>query len=604
MYLRHTEVIPLYATEWIILATLGIGICGATAVLEAACKKFRLVAQPGAVSRAVFAMIVVAAAVLGTQTWINSFGYSGLSLPGWHTLLFALVLLAGIAAGWRYCRETLGRLAWLARPIALFGGLTLLSTTFVTSPLPIESAAPENTLSRGIDHPNIVLISIDALSADHLVSFGGTRPTSPNIDALAAQSIIFQRFHATSNFTTPGVASLLTGLLPWEHRAFQLLARPTPASVADSLPARLHAAGYSTAYFSSNPWAGARREGLSAYFDYRDSELEWDTAPCFDVLENRLPYLCAASSNPLISFLFKAAVRAAAEVRLLDPAKYADPARIVAAEKLWISRHHNAPVFVWAHFLPPHDPYAAPAPWLGRFDPSSVANTASSSHPEYLFDSKFDSVSRITALKARYDESISYVDHYVGRLIEIVRANLGPNTAIILTADHGESFSHGYGGHGGVMLYEDLLHIPLIVSLPGKSMAERRFDLADQSDIAPTIAAIAHISPSPSWRGVSLLERPSSAIGRTIFAMDFEQNQSLGHLSTGSVAALNDNWKLVRFIGKPQYPHMPPLEMQLFDLANDPGEQQNVATTHNDVVAALSSQIDEKLGRYGNAVIE
>jgi arylsulfatase A-like enzyme len=604
MYLRHAELIPLYATEWIILAAVGICICGATVALDAACKKLRPGVQAGAVSRAVFAMIVVAAAILGTQIWIASFGYGALSLPEWHTLLVGLVLLAAIAAGWRHCRETLSRLAWLGRPIALLGGLTLVSATFVSGALRTESAAPKNTPSRGIDHPNIVLISIDALSADHLVSFGGTRPTSPNIDALAAQSIVFERFHATSNFTTPGVASLLTGELPWEHRAFQLLARPTMVSIADSLPARLHAAGYSTAYFSSNPWAGGRREGFSAYFDYRDSDLEWDTAPCFDVLANRLPYLCAASSNPLISLLFKSAVRAAAEVGLLDPAGYADPARLVAAEELWTARHGNAPVFVWAHFLPPHDPYAAPAPWLGRFDPSSVANTAGSSHPEYLFESKFDSARRIAALKARYDESVSYVDHYVGRLIEIVRANLGPNTAIILTADHGESFSHGYGGHGGLMLYEDLLHIPLIISLPGESSAERRFDLAIQSDIAPTIAAIAQISASPAWSGVSLLERPSGVVGRTIFAMDFEQNRSLGRLSTGSVAALNDRWKLVRFIGKPQYPHMPPLETQLFDLANDPGEQQNVATTHGDVVAALSSQIDEQLARFGNAVIE
>jgi len=260
---------------------------------------------------------------------------------------------------------------------------------------------------------------------------------------------------------------------------------------------------------------------------------------------------------------------------------------------------------MWVHFLPPHDPYAAPKPWLGRFGPSAVAATAASSHPRFLFEAVLDPPSRISALEARYDESISYVDRYVGQLLMTVRATLGPNTAIMLTADHGESFSHDYGGHGGVMLYEELLHIPLILRLPGESTAsERRVDLTDQTDLAPTIAAIAHVTPSPSWSGVSLLELSSRSAGRTIFSMSFEQNESGGRLSTGSVAALSENWKLVRFIGTPRYPKMPRLETQLFDLASDPREHQNLAATHPDLVATLSTQIDEQLERYGGPVGE
>jgi arylsulfatase A-like enzyme len=173
----------------------------------------------------------------------------------------------------------------------------------------------------------------------------------------------------------------------------------------------------------------------------------------------------------------------------------------------------------------------------------------------------------------------------------------------MLTADHGESFSHDYGGHGGVMLYEELLHIPLILRLPGESTtSERRVELSDQTDLAPTIAAIAHVTPSPNWSGASLLGRPSRE--RTIFAMSFEQNESRGRLSTGSVAVLSDNWKLVRFIGTPKYPKMPRLETQLFDLASDPREQHNLAATHPDLVADLSTQIDEQLERYGGPVGE
>jgi hypothetical protein len=148
---------------------------------------------------------------------------------------------------------------------------------------------------------------------------------------LASESIVFEQFHANGNFTTTGVASILTGVLPWKHRALQLLGTPNVASIEDSLPARMHNAGYLTAYFASNPWAGARRQGFSEYFDYQSSIPEWDTAPCVDSIADRLPYLCGASSNPLIVIPFKLAARAADGLGLLDLNNFSDPKEAVAA---------------------------------------------------------------------------------------------------------------------------------------------------------------------------------------------------------------------------------------------------------------------------------
>jgi arylsulfatase A-like enzyme len=190
-------------------------------------------------------------------------------------------------------------------------------------------------------------------------------------------------------------------------------------------------------------------------------------------------------------------------------------------------------------------------------------------------------------------------------LITAIRQNLGPNTAILLTADHGESFDHGYGGHSGVMLYEDLIHIPLIVELPSTAAPIVKHDeLAAQIDLAPTIAMIAGVTPSPSWPGHSLLALPNDPQPRTIFAMNFEENNRRGRLTTGSVAALRSNWKLVRFLGKPQYPNMPQLQTQLFDLAEDPREYKNLASVHPDIVGILSAQIDAQLAIHGIAVSE
>jgi arylsulfatase A-like enzyme len=300
-------------------------------------------------------------------------------------------------------------------------------------------------------------------------------------------------------------------------------------------------------------------------------------------------------------------------VGLLRLSPHSDLERIVARVGRWTEGRDRAPVFLWVHFFPPHDPYAAPEPWLGRFDHSPAARSTvnsdparvSSSNPAPLFDMSLEPASRINTLEARYDESIAYVDHYVGQLIAVARRNLGPNTAILLTADHGESFDHGYGGHTGPMLYEDLIHIPLIVELPNASAAlVRRDALGAQIDLAPTIATIAEVAPSPSWTGRSLLALPDSSEPRTIFAMNFEQNESRGRLTTGSVAALRSNWKLVRFFGEPKYSNMPKLQTQLFDLAEDPHEHRNVAANRSDIVAALSAQIDEQLALHGNATSE
>jgi arylsulfatase A-like enzyme len=602
MYLTAAQLVPLYATEWFLLGVLGIVLSVFAIGLNAVVRRFTLRFGDNAASNAAFASALALATILATQVWVESLGFGSRSQNGWHAFEFAALVLVGIVAGCGAYRDGLNRLATLARPIALLGAMSLLPMNSYRN---VAHTAHSPTISTSALHPNIVLISLDALAAEHLIPYGAGRETSPSIAKFASDSIVFERFHATGNFTTPAVASMLTGVLPWTHRAVQLLGTPIARYVQDSLPARLRNAGYVTSYFATNPWAGPRRQGFSEYFDFQSSIPEWDIVPCIESLSDRLPYLCAASSNPLIGLPFKLAARVAHDLRILESDKFADPEQTVAAATAWTAARREAPVFMWVHFMQPHDPYAAPPPWLNGFDPSPVATTVAESHPRFLFESALDSEARIRTLAARYDESIKYVDHYVGLLISALRANLGANTAILLTADHGESFSHEYGGHGGLMLYEELLHIPLIVSVPDASThGTRRSELSNQADLAPTIAAIAHIPASPLWEGVSLIDKPNDVDDRTLYAMSFEQNGSRSRLANGAVVALQHNWKLVRFLGTSRYPNMPPLQTQLFDTANDPLELRNVAGEQTDTLNILSGRIDEQLARAGAAVSE
>jgi arylsulfatase A-like enzyme len=608
MFLRTNELIPLYATEWIILAVVGLAAVGVLSVFDIALTKLRWRIETRAAAKVGFAIIVATAIFLGVLTWIATFRHAPPLADAWKWLkwfLFFFTVPTAIIIARGFFQAELATAARIARRLALAGSATLLSLPFVSGSAPQAHIGPAIAIAEAISRPNIVLITVDTLAADHLLPYGSLRPTSPNIAAFASQAVVFDQFHANSNFTTPGIASILTGVLPWTHRALQLQGRPSGNSVADSLPARLHEVGYLTAYFGSNPWAGVRRNGFSAYFDHQESDLDWVFGPCFDALTNRVPYLCSAATNPLINIAYGVVVRAASMAGLLRLNPHSNLEQIVAQAARWTSDRHRAPVFMWVHLFPPHAPYAAPKPWLGQFDHSQAARSASSSFPAHLFDSSLEPASRIAALESRYDESIVYLDYYFGKLVSSVRQNLGANTVILLTADHGESFDHGYGDHGGVMLYEDLIRIPLIVAFPSATApTQRRDELASQIDLAPTIAAIAGVAPSPGWAGRSLLAVPNTNEVLTIFSMNFEQNQSRGRLATGAVAALRSNWKLVRFIGEPQYPNMPRLQTQLFDLAKDPREHKNLAAIYPHIVAPLSAQIEEQLTAHGNAVSE
>lgn len=609
MYLRPHELIYLFATEWLLLGLFGLLAVGLCTCVGIAAAKSRWRIPRDAVARVGFAVVVAIALFFGTMAWITTFKHSSPSLRPWLGLLIAMVLGSALAAARGWWTAELVAISALARSLSFFGLASLLSLPFTmgigggSALVAAANASAANVRPAQttlVTRPNIVLITIDTLSAAHLTPSGYSRPTSPQIGNFAAKSTVFEQFHSNSNFTTAGIGSILTGVSPWTHRVLQITGKLQSMLIRESVPARLKEAGYLTAYFGSNPWAGGRFEGFSEYFDKKDSDLDWTFGPCFDRLADVVPYLCAAASNRLISYSYSAVEHAVAAVGLIRLEPHSDVSAMVDRVSQWTESVHSspAPKFLWVHLFPPHDPYAAPHPWLGMFDPSIDASDAVNSHPAVHFEAKFESQRRIDLLNARYDESIAYVDHYVGQMIASIRRQFGPNTVIILTADHGESFGHGYGSHGGVMLWEDLIHVPLIVSIPGVEPARRK-ELASQIDIAPTIASLAGISPSPSWSGRSLLG--AQADDPSVFSMNFEENVTTAPLQTGVVATLHANWKYVKFLGNPRYPNKPVLRNQLFDLAKDPGELSDVSLAHPDIAAALAAQIDRQLELHGGA---
>ena len=483
-------------------------------------------------------------------------------------------------------RALLLRLRPAAMFLAALGGLSTLSLPFFRNSAPASAAASDSTAASAVmpDRPNIVLVTIDALSAQNMSLYGAKRQTTPRLDALGLEATVFDRFYANSNFTTSSTASILTGTRPWTHRAFQIFSWPTEATRRTSLPAQLARAGYWTGYVATNSFAGASRLGFGSYFSFGRGDEVPVAVACPDRVAAMLPYECPAVQVLPLLFVQKLWFKLQTALVIGRSNRHYDPSQGVQAalEGLEVADRRR-PVFLWLHLFPPHSPYAAPAPWLGRFDSSAEARDLESSNPEDNYVFRDLAPERIRIQEARYDESVQYVDHYAGDFVTQALKMLGDNTVVVVTSDHGEGFANGYGGHGGPGLYDSIIHVPLIVKLPHQRHPMRIAALVEQVDLAPTLAELAGITPPVSWEGRSLLPLCTGADAqslplRPVFAMNFEENHRRSALTTGSVAVIEGPWKLVRYTGALHYPQMPHLDDELYDLLSDPGETTNRAS--------------------------
>ncbi|HET9018565.1 MAG TPA: sulfatase [Acetobacteraceae bacterium] len=632
------DLLPLYATAWVVLAAVAIPFwIAATAALwgleSLRRPPGRLIARAlRVVLLALAALLIVAALIHCLRTWLGTFG-SGLPLSANEVLAIAVVAGA-IAAATRAGRSLLRAVT----PVAIFftaaGLLSLVSLPVFGWPndaalaaaLPAPGAgaaggtapaarafpgeaAPMKTsaaMPGGGARPNIILLTIDALSAPHMSLYGYSRPTTPRLAQFASGAMVFDRAYANGNFTTPGIATIITGTVPWTHRALTLPVWALNRTRKTSLPAVLERAGYRTGYVSTNAIAGASKQGFGQFFDFSRSDRTGHVALCADGLSKHLRYVCAASQLAPLEEIDDIA----AQIRGPGGNREHDPRLALSPTLQWLSTvKRDKPIFLWVHLFPPHSPYAVPKPWLGRFDPSRRDRTAASTQPDWAWIQSRLTPQQVQTLEARYDEAVAYVDSYAAPFLAQALALLGPNTAIIISADHGESFAHGYGAHTGPGLYDEIIHIPLVLKLPGETAGRRCERPAEQADIAPTLAALAGVPAPADWAGRSLLQACNAPSGggaqdrRAIFSMNFEQNPRFAALKTGSVAVIQGRWKLIHYMGRLHYPYMPPLHDTLYDLLADPGERTDVAAQHPATVRRLLQLIQAGLARHGGPVV-
>jgi arylsulfatase A-like enzyme len=487
---------------------------GAAAALGLALLGLRAQRQPHAEARAaVFAnpwftaTLLLATAFLSEPRW-----YIG---TAWRVMSVTGAGLAVSAAAWFGAPYRVRVFAVLPRAVRGAGPVLLGVLTFATAlgiPALAGRLAPGLgrpvvwTAGASARRPNVLLISLDTVRADHLALYGYRRDTTPNLARLvAAGAAVYPRAIAASNHTLASHASLLTGLTVAHHGA-HFAAPPGRDPVAVGLPEgvptlaeRLAGQGYSTAAVVTNTLF------LHAGFGF---------ARGFSIFECREP---ASPFGPAKPYLLRRLARrlaigfgwpASSERRFVS----ADTVTHRALSILEAAHRAGRPWFVFLNYMDAHVPYEPPPPYDARFagrDPAFSWNR----YPAILDAVMLRRARQISEsdrrhLESQYDGAIAFEDAQVGRLCDGLRA-LGAfdDTLIIVTSDHGEAFGeHGAVGHG-VTVYDVEVHVPLVIKYPGRLARASHLGPVAAVDIVPTVLEVVG-APEAPLDGRSLVHGP------------------------------------------------------------------------------------------------
>jgi arylsulfatase A-like enzyme len=444
--------------------------------------------------------------------------------------------------------------------------------------------------SRSARLPDIYLVTMDAFSAEDASLYGYGRPTTPNLERFAQRSFTFDYLLANSNFTTPSIVSIATGKLPWSHRVFHFDGFLRGRARQETLSGLLRQHGYYTATISANYAATAILQRTLPTYDAAGFVSPEGFAGWWFRLTNLVGsehqyILDAALPNRGAAVPFISGLDA-----LISPFSYPSPAnRVFDRARAFLERSDiRQPRFLWVHILPPHDPYLPPPSYRGRF----LSTNVNLPYGYFLQLHKTAPPPNASAydLRARYDEMVLYADNEVGHFLEWLDQTARLDRAIVIvSADHGESFEHGQFFHGGPNLDQGVIHVPLLIHVPGQQKAMRVTQLAQQADLLPTLIDLIG-EEVPSWtEGASLKPALEGKVlpQRYIFSMNLEPDRIFDVITKGTLAVFDDEFKyVIRLETRDQW---------LYRYKMDQLEEHNLITSEPDVAKRLHDVLLNKL---------
>ncbi len=475
------------------------------------------------------------------------------SLLGNATLLVVAVILWWLVVK-RLARHD-GRLRGIAANGAATATMAVLLVLVLGLPLSLAQVWKVEVESQ---KPNVLVVLIDTLRADRLGAHGYHRDTSPNLDKLASEGMRFDAAIAQASWTKPSMASMLTGVYArqtsvssgtWAQEGQEgavLVQFLAPKHV--TLAEKLAALGYETGAFGENHHLVPKMGFSQGYLRY-----DWKQP----VHIGPLRQIVKRFESPFIADWIND--------RFFD----------------WLDANEGRKFFAYLHHIDVHWPYESPAPFSGMFTtaPATEDFNRSKFMPDTVERLREGGVEQLDpgtlrAMSDAYDEGIRYVDDRLGKVFdELRRRGVYDDTLIIVTADHGEEFlEHGLLGHGE-SLYDEVIRVPLIVKFPcpgphcAPSVVSSQVELVD---IFPTVLGAV---------GAAV---PANLVGRNLADQASESRTAYSELAS-IIALRTPQWKWI-------YDEQDDTG-ELFDLAQDPGEANDLATTELALRELLSARV-------------
>lgn len=458
--------------------------------------------------------------------------------------------------------------------------------------------------------PNVILLVFDALTARNLSAYGYPRNTSPNFERFAERATIFHNYNSAGNYTVPGVASLLTGMYPWTHRAVNhsglvrrdMLDRNIFALLGDQ---------YNRSGFAQNGWASfiltQFKKDLDAYLSPAEFSL------LAHILGDKFPDTNLAY-RALDDFMFKmerspsSLVFGAIERTILYEQAKKIPARDyprgipktgaypvyflledVLAGLVKLFSEAKAPSFSYIHLFPPHAPYSPLRQFYGKFWND---NYFPPSKPQHKLSDGQDE-RKVYIGRLSYDEYVATLDYEFGRFLDALdAAGVLDNSYLIVTSDHGEIFERGDKGHDTPLLYDPVIHSPLIISAPGQRARRDVHAPVNSVDILPTLLHLAG-KPIPDWCEGEILPGfgGEENYERATFSVEAKLNPAFAPFQIATISMRKRQYKLIYYKGYFGGEDW----FELYNLEDDLEELVNLFDSEKSVAAQMKDELLETL---------
>ena len=473
-----------------------------------------------------------------------------------------------------------GRLATRRRWIPVTLGLVAVSAgvlapsvrSRVTRPV-VSPARPRPSAAAGA--PDVVVVVLDTVRADHVSAYGYARPTTPSFDALARGGALFLDAVAPATWSLPSHASLFTGRFPSAHGAHDehRFLDPGPPTLAEALAT----AGYETRSFTANAWISDTL-GLTRGFAWTDEAWRFGDA--------------GLAFHPMYRLLDRFGMGAADK----------GGGRVTDSFERWLATRPDdgPPAFTFLNFIEAHFPYhQLPASYLGRFTArsrSEVQRLSMQLFAAQLGGESIDATEAAPLAAAMYDAGILYADHLLGRVVEALRRRgTLDRTVVVVLADHGELLGeHGAFGHG-FSLYEPVLHVPLLVRYPPRIAGGARVTRPVSTvGVYATILDLAGIAPPPSLQVGSLVPVIAGQTPRgPVLAEQYAAMLgSAGTTATADPLLRRERRYRAYRAGATKLVEAVPGGSLLFDLATDPAESHDRAGAEPAETARLGGELE------------